>query len=112
MTTDLDKAMRDDVIASALEWKQAGKKVAMATVIQTWGSAPRPKGSQLAVDQDGNMVGSVSGGCVEGAVIQEALALMDSDSHKLLEFGVSDDQAWEVGLACGGQIKILVESLN
>ncbi len=112
MTTDLDKAMRDDVIASALEWKQAGKKVAMATVIQTWGSAPRPKGSQLAIDQDGNMVGSVSGGCVEGAVIQEALALMNSDNHKILEFGVSDDQAWEVGLACGGQIKILVESLN
>lgn len=112
MTTDLDKAMRDDVIACALDWKSSGKKVSIATVIQTWGSAPRPKGSQLAIDDAGNMVGSVSGGCVEGAVIQEALEFMNSDTHKILEFGVSDDQAWEVGLACGGQIKILVEPLN
>jgi xanthine/CO dehydrogenase XdhC/CoxF family maturation factor len=111
--TDLTKmAASDDPIAHALTCWQAGKKVAMATVIHTWGSAPRPVGSQLAIDEDGNMVGSVSGGCVEGAVIQEALELMQADGHKILEFGVSDDQAWEVGLACGGQIKVLVEAVN
>ncbi len=112
MKIDLEKASRDDVIAHALDWKSNGRKVAIATVIQTWGSAPRPKGSQLAVDDVGNMVGSVSGGCVEGAVIQEALQIMDAKDHKILEFGVSDDQAWEVGLACGGQIRVLVEPLN
>ncbi|WP_037493272.1 XdhC family protein [Sneathiella glossodoripedis] len=112
MKIDLDKAAKDDVIAHAIDWKSAGKKVAIATVIQTWGSAPRPVGSQLAIDESGNMTGSVSGGCVEGAVIQEALQIMDTNEHKILEFGVSDDQAWEVGLACGGKIRVLVERLN
>ncbi len=112
MNQQLEQADRDDVLASALEWKEAGKSVALATVIQTWGSAPRPTGSQLAVDDSGNMVGSVSGGCVEGAVIQEALALMTDGGHKTLEFGVSNDEAWEVGLACGGKIRVYVEALN
>ncbi|MEP3245448.1 MAG: XdhC family protein [Sneathiella sp.] len=111
MNSQLEKADTDDVLASALTWKQDGKKVALATVIQTWGSAPRPTGSQLAIDQDGNMVGSVSGGCVEGAVIQEALQMMENGGCKTLEFGVSDDQAWEVGLACGGKIRVFVESV-
>lgn len=112
MITDLDKAASDDVLASALKWSEDCKKVALATVIQTWGSAPRPTGSQLAIDEDGNMVGSVSGGCVEGAVIQEALSLMNESGHKILEFGVTDDEAWEVGLACGGKIKVFVEALD
>ncbi|MBL4741023.1 MAG: hypothetical protein JKY12_08500 [Sneathiella sp.] len=112
MTQNLDMAAKDDVLLFALEWREAGKQVALATVIQTWGSAPRPIGSQLAIDADGNMVGSVSGGCVEGAVIQEALSLMTTGDHKILEFGVSDDDAWEVGLACGGKIRIYVEALN
>ena len=112
MNQQLEQADRDDVLASALTWKEAGKSVALATVIQTWGSAPRPTGSQLAVDDSGNMVGSVSGGCVEGAVIQEALNLMESGGHKTLEFGVSNDEAWEVGLACGGKIRVYVEALN
>ncbi|GLQ07083.1 XdhC family protein [Sneathiella chinensis] len=112
MTSSLDQALRDDALATALDWKQAGKSVAIATVIQTWGSAPRPVGSQLAIDEAGNMVGSVSGGCVEGAVIQEALSLMQSGGTKSLEFGVSDDQAWEVGLACGGKIRIFIETVN
>lgn len=112
MTQNLDTAATDDVLLSALAWREAGKQVALATVIQTWGSAPRPIGSQLAIDMDGNMVGSVSGGCVEGAVIQEALGLIADGGHKILEFGVSDDDAWEVGLACGGKIRIYVEALN
>ena len=112
MTHPLDIAAQDDVLKNALDWKIAGKKVALATVIQTWGSAPRPLGSQLAIDEAGNMVGSVSGGCVEGAVIQEALGLLENGGNTVLEFGVSDDQAWEVGLACGGKIRIFVETLN
>ena len=102
----------DDVLAQALDWKNQGKKVAIATVISTWGSAPRPAGSQLAVDEDGKMVGSVSGGCVEGAVIQEALGIMERGAPKMLEFGVSNDEAWEVGLACGGKIAVFVEKLD
>ncbi|WP_334129334.1 XdhC family protein [Sneathiella sp.] len=102
----------DDVLAQALDWREQGKKVALATVINTWGSAPRPAGSQLAVDEDGEMIGSVSGGCVEGAVIQEALAVMDKGAPKLLEFGVTNDEAWEVGLACGGKISVFVEKLD
>ncbi|WP_373085347.1 XdhC family protein [Sneathiella sp.] len=102
----------DDILEQALAWKKDGRKVALATVIKTWGSAPRPIGSQLAIDDRGNMIGSVSGGCVEGAVIQAALDLMETGSVKTLEFGVSDDQAWEVGLACGGKIDIFLEKLD
>ncbi len=101
-----------DVINIANNWKKNGKKVALATVIQTWGSAPRGVGSKLVIDQDGNFEGSVSGGCVEGAVINEALELFDGGSPKVLEFGVSNEMAWEVGLACGGMIKIYISELN
>lgn len=104
--------IEEDILAQAAEWHQSDHQVALATVIQTWGSAPRPAGSQLAVDEAGQMIGSVSGGCVEGAVIQEALEIMKSGNAKMLEFGVSDDQAWEVGLACGGKIRVFVEKLN
>ena len=102
----------DDILEQALDWKLDGKNVAIATVINTWGSAPRPAGSQLAIDEAGNMIGSVSGGCVESAVIQEAIEIMQSGISKTLEFGVSDDEAWEVGLACGGKINVFVEKLN
>ncbi|MEH6526503.1 MAG: XdhC family protein [Sneathiella sp.] len=102
----------DDVLEQALVWKLDGREVAIATVINTWGSAPRPVGSQLAIDETGNMIGSVSGGCVESAVIQEAIDIMQSGISKTLEFGVSDDEAWEVGLACGGKINVFVEKLN
>ena len=112
MNEMLDKAVKDNVLAQALSWREAGKQVAIATVVQTWGSAPRPTGSQLAIDNEGQMVGSVSGGCVEGAVIQEALVLMEDGGHKMLEFGVTNDEAWEVGLACGGKIRIFVETVN
>jgi len=102
----------DDILAAALDWKQAGKGVALATVVTTWGSAPRPVGSQLAVDDEGKFIGSVSGGCIEGAVVTEALDAIADGKPRLLDFGVSDAQAWEVGLACGGKIQIYVERLD
>jgi len=86
--------------------------VALATVVQTWGSSPRPAGSQLLIDQNGEFEGSVSGGCIEGAVIQEACEVIESGAPRLLEFGVSDEQAWDVGLACGGRVQVFVERVG
>ena len=100
-----------DPLLQASAWLAAGDRVALATVIKTWGSAPRSAGSQMCINESREFVGSVSGGCVEGAVIQEAEALLASGGRKTLTFGVTDDQAWEVGLACGGQIQIFVEAL-
>ncbi|MBS4047502.1 MAG: XdhC family protein [Alphaproteobacteria bacterium] len=107
MTTD-----STDILTTALDWKQSGKGVALATVVTTWGSAPRPVGSQLAVDDEGKFIGSVSGGCIEGAVVTEALDAIADGKPRLLDFGVSDAQAWEVGLACGGKIQVYVERLD
>jgi xanthine dehydrogenase accessory factor len=104
--------MSDDVLTAAQTWLAAGHRVALGTVVKTWGSAPRPTGSQIAVRDDGAFVGSVSGGCVEGAVIQEAQAAIDDGQIRKLEFGVSDEQAWSVGLACGGRIEIFVEPVE
>ena len=98
--------------ALALKWHRAGQGAALATVVETWGSAPRPVGSQLAVRADGHMEGSVSGGCVEGAVIVEALEALEDGQARLLEYGVSDDEAFAVGLACGGRIRVLVEPVG
>ncbi|MGR3436883.1 MAG: XdhC family protein, partial [Shimia sp.] len=92
-------------IATALAWHRAGRGAALATVMETWGSAPRPVGAQLVVDRAGAMEGSVSGGCVEGAVILEAQDALGDGRPRLLEFGVSDDDAFAVGLACGGRIR-------
>lgn len=100
------------VLSQAADWAGEGRQVALATVIQTWGSAPQPVGSQLAIDGDGNFIGSVSGGCVEGAVVTEAIDVIGSGEPKTLEFGVSNETAWEVGLACGGTIRIFVEQLK
>lgn len=102
----------DQVLEQALAWIDAGHTVALATVVKTWGSAPRPAGSQLAVRGDMKFVGSVSGGCVENAVIHEALETLQNKEARHLEFGVSDTEAWEVGLACGGRIEIRVEPLS
>ena len=102
----------DDAPAAALAWHRAGKGAALATVIETWGSAPRPRGSQLAISEDAQIVGSVSGGCVEGAVVAEALDAMGDGAHRILEYGVSDDEAFAVGLACGGTIRILLEPVG
>ena len=99
------------ILPTAREWTRAGRKVALATVIETWGSAPQPVGSQLLIDADGNFEGSVSGGCVEGAVITEAADVIATGKPQTLEFGVADETAWRVGLACGGRIRIYVEPL-
>jgi xanthine/CO dehydrogenase XdhC/CoxF family maturation factor len=107
-----DAAAMDDVLAEAGRWRDAGRKVALATVVTTWGSSPRPVGSQLAVDDKGQFVGSVSGGCIEGAVIKEALDVIASGAPKLLDFGVTNEQAWEVGLACGGKVQVFVERVD
>ncbi|MGK9050873.1 XdhC family protein [Neorhizobium petrolearium] len=101
-----------DPLATAQSWKEAGREVAIATVIDTWGSAPRPAGSHLVIDGEGNFEGSVSGGCVEGAVITEALDVIASGASKMLEFGVADETAWRVGLSCGGRIRVYVERLG
>lgn len=92
-------------------WKREGRDVAMATVIETWGSAPRPVGSHLVIDGEGNFEGSVSGGCVEGAVISEAMDVLASGAPRMLEFGVADETAWRVGLSCGGRISVYVEKI-
>ena len=100
-----------EVLREALAWHDAGRRVALATVIATWGSAPRPVGSRIAVDASGRFAGSVSGGCVEAAVVEEAQAVIADGRPRRLAFGVTNERAWEVGLACGGRIEILVEPL-
>jgi xanthine/CO dehydrogenase XdhC/CoxF family maturation factor len=102
----------DKVLEQAAAWTEAGKQVAIATVIETWGSSPRPVGSQIAVDADGNFVGSVSGGCIEGAVVHTAREVIADGQPRHIDFGVSNEMAWEVGLACGGKIALYVEPLN
>ena len=105
-------AETEDVMSTAAMWRAAGEQVAVATVTETWGSSPRPAGSQMAVTKSGRMAGSVSGGCIEGAVVQEALAAIKDGKPRLLDFGVTDEQAWDVGLACGGKVQVFVEKVN
>jgi len=104
-------ARDEDILKIAEEWRESGRDVAVATVVETWGSAPRPVGSNLVIDNEGNFLGSVSGGCVEGAVVAEAMDVIDSGKPKLLEFGVADETAWKVGLSCGGTIRVYVEKV-
>ena len=105
-------ARDEDILKTAEEWRKSGRDVAVATVVETWGSAPRPVGSNLVIDNEGNFLGSVSGGCVEGAVVAEAMDVIDSGKPKLLEFGVADETAWKVGLSCGGTIRVYVEKVS
>ena len=98
-----------DVIDKLDRWRQGQEKLAVTTVVETWGSAPRPVGSKMVTTVEGNIAGSVSAGCVEGAVIQESEGVMKSSQPRLIEFGVADETAWEVGLACGGKIKVFIE---
>lgn len=105
-------ATDDDILARAEAWRRAGKGVAVATVTETWGSAPRPVGSHLVIDEDGNFLGSVSGGCVESAVVTEALDAISDGKSRMLEFGVADETAWRVGLSCGGRIRVYVEKVD
>jgi xanthine/CO dehydrogenase XdhC/CoxF family maturation factor len=101
----------EDILATASAWRQAGEAVALATVVKTWGSSPRPVGSQLAITRSGRMAGSVSGGCIESAVAEAALAALENARPELLTFGVTNERAWEVGLACGGQVSVFVEPI-
>ncbi len=101
-----------DILAAAEDWRSKGRDVAIATVVETWGSAPRPVGSHLVIDAEGNFLGSVSGGCVEGEVVTEALDVIAAGAPKMLEFGVADETAWKAGLSCGGRIKVYVERLD
>ncbi|MBR9763737.1 MAG: XdhC/CoxI family protein [Rhodobacteraceae bacterium] len=102
----------DDIPEQALDWHLAGRGAALATVVETWGSAPRRIGSQLAISGTGEMAGSVSGGCVEGAVVTEALEALETGAPRMLEYGVSDGDAFAVGLACGGTIRVLVQPVG
>ena len=107
MSADLE-----DVLAVAAVWRSEGRGVALATVVGTWGSSPRPVGSQLVVDDQGSMLGSVSGGCIEGAVVLEAREAIVDGKPRTLDFGVTNEQAWEVGLACGGKVQVYVERID
>lgn len=102
----------EDILSTAGQWVAEGETVALATVVETWGSSPRPAGSRLAVTASGKLAGSVSGGCIEGAVADAAKAVMASGTPRVLSFGVTDERAWEVGLACGGKVSVLVEKLG
>ena len=109
-TSAIDES--NDPLLIAEEWLGQGRDVAVATVVETWGSAPRPVGSHLVIDADGNFEGSVSGGCVEGAVVAEAADVIETGMPRMLEFGVADETAWQVGLSCGGRISVYVERLG
>lgn len=108
----MNNFQHDQIPETALGFLTEGKGAALATVIQTWGSAPRPVGSQLAVSSEAEIMGSVSGGCVEGAVVVEALEAMEDGTCRILEYGVSDEEAFAVGLACGGTIRVMVEPIG
>ena len=102
----------DDILDQATKWYGDGRQVALATVVTTWGSSPRPVGSQLAIDDQNSIIGSVSGGCIEGAVVLEAREVISDGKPRILQYGVTNEQAWDVGLACGGKIEIFVERLE
>ena len=102
----------DDVLTPTSIWLKQNRRVALATVISTWGSSPRPVGGQMAIDENGEIIGSVSGGCIEGAVISEGINSIKDGKSRIKDYGISNDMAWEVGLACGGELKVLIQPLN
>ncbi len=102
----------ENVLSEAAAWANAGDPVALATVIETWGSSPRPVGSRLAISASGRMAGSVSGGCIEGAVAEAAQAAFATGVPQVLEYGITNERAWEVGLACGGKLTIFLERVG
>jgi xanthine/CO dehydrogenase XdhC/CoxF family maturation factor len=102
----------EDILATAAAWHASGDAVAIATVVETWGSSPRPRGSRMALTSSGRMAGSVSGGCIEGAVADAATQTFSTGLPQLLEYGITNERAWEVGLACGGKVKVFVERLS
>jgi len=103
----------EKILEEANDWVKANQKVVLATVIQTWGSSPRQAGSRMIINEKGDFSGSISGGCVESAVVRESIELIkDNKSFKKIEFKVSNESAWEVGLACGGEIAVYLEQIN
>ena len=102
----------DDILTPTSLWLKQKRKIALATVISTWGSSPRPVGGQMAIDENGEIIGSVSGGCIEGAVISEGINSIKDGKSRIKDYGISNDMAWEVGLACGGELKLLIQPLN
>lgn len=105
-------ASEDSILIQAEAWVKEERRVAIATVVETWGSAPRPVGSHLVIDADGQFQGSVSGGCVEGDVVSQAMDVIEDGKARVLEFGVADETAWRVGLSCGGRIRVYVERVE
>tara|TARA_Y100000817_G_scaffold61089_1_gene45806 strand:- start:59 stop:391 length:333 start_codon:yes stop_codon:yes gene_type:complete len=103
----------EKILEEANDWIKTNQKIVLATVIQTWGSSPRQVGSRMIINENGDFSGSVSGGCVESAVVRESLQLIKQEKlFKKIEFKVSNESAWEVGLACGGEIAIYLEQIN
>ncbi len=100
-----------EILTQVASWRERGDRVALATVVWTDGSTPRPVGAKMAVNSRGEFAGSVSGGCVEGAVIEEAQRVIETGEPKLVQFGIADEMAWDVGLSCGGQIKVFIEKI-
>ncbi len=101
-----------EVLDQIERWRDLGRRVATATVVGVDGSAPRGAGATMAVNEDGEVAGSVSGGCVEGAVLTEALAALEQGRPRLVRYGISDEQAFEVGLTCGGTIHVFIQPLD
>src|SRR2546422_7151208 len=101
-----------ELLSELNKWTRSGEDIAIATVVETWGSSPRPLGSKMVVTTSGKMAGSVSNGCIEGAVFEEAQKVLKSGQPKLAAFGVTDDVAFSVGLACGGHIEVFVQPLG
>src|SRR6056300_84113 len=102
----------DDILTPMSIWLKENRKVSLATVISTWGSSPRPVGGQMAIDSNGEIIGSVSGGCIEGAVITEGINSINDRKTRVKDYGISNNMAWEVGLACGGELKVLIQPLD
>ena len=102
----------DDILTPTSVWLQKKRRIALATVISTWGSSPRPVGGQMAIAENGEIIGSVSGGCIEGAVISEGINSINDGKSRIKDYGISNNMAWEVGLACGGELKILIQPLD
>ena len=109
----MTQSFKDKILEEAISWIESGQQVALATVVQTWGSSPFQIGSKMIINEKGNFLGSVSGGCVETNVITECLELIkNKNSFKKIDFKVSDENAWDVGLACGGEMTVFIEEIN
>ncbi len=101
-----------DILTDVDKWRDTGEQVALATVVRTVGSTPRPTGAKMAMTPSGKITGSVSGGCLEGAVYEEAMEVLESRRPRLIHYGISDEMAWNVGLSCGGEVDIFIEPLD